>query len=90
MSLRIQFLGYAVVAVGFTAFGYVGGQYDLRNGPDHLVDPDQYEVMIGPEDTPECQITATLSVWADMNRMGTWKWPVACVAALEELGEDDL
>lgn len=69
------------VALGIVAMGSAPnvGVFSHPN----LVDPMEYSITIGPDEHPECQTDVTLAVWDDMNRMGLWAWPVACVAARE-------
>lgn len=40
-------------------------------------------IVIGPEEHPVCQISTYVEVWPDMNRVGAWQFPAACVKALE-------
>ena len=51
--------------------------YDLFY--DGWINPNEYKILIGPKDMPECSQEIPLSIWDSMNELQIWRWVVACV-----------
>lgn len=46
---------------------------------EDIIDPQEYKILIGPKDMPECSQEVPLSIWDSMNDMHLWLWVAECV-----------
>lgn len=61
----------AVILVTLSYITYIF--YDVTD----KIDTD-WIITIGQDNIPECQVHVRKSVWGEMNRMGIYRWVVAC------------